>query len=206
MKKTANKKSTTKRKARKKPELKFDTNWSYSAAPESTDHIEIKDRYRNFIGGKFVAPKKGKYFDTINPANEKKLSEVADSTKEDVNAAVKAARAAYDNVWSKMAPAERSKYIYRIARMMQERAREFSVIETLDGGKPIRESRDVDVPIAAAHFFYYAGWADKLDYAFPGRKPKPSWRCGTDHSLELPATHGRMENCSCSSYRKYRRA
>src|SRR5213075_1700310 len=129
-------------------------------------------RYELFIDGEFVAPAKGGYFDTINPANEKKLGEVALATGEDVDRAVKAARRAYDNVWSKLPSKERGKYIYRIARIMQERARELAVIESMDGGKAIRESRDVDVPLAAAHFFYYAGWADKIDYATPGVSAK----------------------------------
>ncbi len=153
--------------------LAFDGGWAYDPAPESTDHIKIESRYGLFINGDFVKPESGKYFDTINPANEEKLSRVADANQADVDKAVAAARAAYRGPWGRMKPAERGKYIYRIARIMQERAREFSVIESLDGGKPIRESRDVDVPLAAAHFFYYAGWADKLDYAFPGRKAKP---------------------------------
>src|SRR5207253_6005803 len=102
-----------------------------------------------------IQPTKGNYFDTISPSTEKKLAEVAWATSEDVDKAVRAARKAYDNVWSKMHPRERGKYIYRIARMLQERAREFSIIETMDGGKSIRESRDVDIPLAAAHFFYY---------------------------------------------------
>ena len=152
--------------------LKFDTNWSYSPALESTDHIELKDRYGLFIDGKFTSSKGGNYFDTINPANEKKLSEVSEANEKDVDKAVKAAQQSYEKVWSKMNPSERGKYIFRIARLIQERAREFAVIESMDGGKPIRESRDVDVPLAAAHFFYYAGWADKLDYAFPGRNTK----------------------------------
>ncbi len=153
--------------------LNYDTEWEYAPAPESTDHISLKDRYDLFIGGEFVAPKSGVYFDTINPANEKILASVAQAGAADVDRAVKAARGAYENVWSKMKPAERGKFIYRIARIIQERAREFAVIESMDGGKPIRESRDVDVPLAAAHFFYYAGWADKLDYAFPHKTPKP---------------------------------
>ena len=144
----------------------------YSPAPESTNHIEIKERYPLFIKGKFSEPQSGKYFSTINPATEKKLSEVAVANQTDVDFAVKSARNAYKNVWSKMPPKERSKYIYRIARVLQERGREFAVIESMDGGKPIRESRDIDIPLAVAHFFYYAGWADKLEYAFPGRKAK----------------------------------
>ena len=143
---------------------------SYSPAPESTNLIEIKERYPLFIKGKFSEPQSGKYFSTINPATEKKLSEVAVANQTDVDFAVKSARNAYKNVWSKMPPKERSKYIYRIARVLQERGREFAVIESMDGGKPIRESRDIDIPLAVAHFFYYAGWADKLEYAFPGRK------------------------------------
>jgi len=152
--------------------LAFDGGWGYDPAPESMDHIDIKSRYGLFINGDFVKPEKGKYFDTINPATEDKLSRVAEASAVDVDKAVKAARAAYRGPWGRMKPAERSKYIYRIARIIQERAREFSVIESLDGGKPIRESRDIDIPLSAAHFFYYAGWADKLEYAFPVRTAK----------------------------------
>jgi len=144
----------------------------YAPAPESTDHIEIKDCYSLFINGEFTKPASGKYFPTINPATEKTLSEVAEADKTDVDKAVQSARKAYENTWSKIPAKERGKYIYRISRMLQERSREFAVIESMDGGKPIRESRDVDIPLAAAHFFYYAGWADKLEYAFPGRQAK----------------------------------
>ena len=147
--------------------------WDYSPAPESTDHIQLKDQYDLFINGEFMPAVDGKYFDTINPSNEKKIAEVAEAGKADIEKAVASAQKAYEKTWSKMHPKERGKYIYRIARLLQERAREFSVIETMDGGKPIRESRDVDVPLAAAHFFYHAGWADKLEYAFPGRVAKP---------------------------------
>ncbi len=153
--------------------LKFDTSWNYAPAPESKSIASIKERYELFINGAFVKPTSKKYFKTINPANEEVLSEVADANAADVDKAVKAARTAYDKVWKKMSGKERGKYIYRIARMLQERAREFAVIETLDGGKPIRESRDFDVPTAANHFFYYAGWADKLEYAFPNRQAEP---------------------------------
>ena len=146
--------------------------WAYSPAPESTGHITLKDQYDLFINGEFIPSTGGKYFDSINPATEGKIAKVAEATKADVDKAVKSARTAYEKIWSKMASKERGKYIYRIARLLQERAREFSVIESMDGGKPIRESRDVDVPLSAAHFFYYAGWADKLQYAFPGRSPK----------------------------------
>jgi len=151
--------------------LAFDTGWAYSPAPESVDHVHIDDRYELFIGGEFVAPEKGYYFESINPATEERLTFVAAATSADVDRAVQAARKAYCGAWSKMAAAERGKYIYRIARSLQERAREFAVIESIDGGKPIRESRDIDIPLAAAHFFYYAGWADKLEYAFPGQRP-----------------------------------
>ena len=153
--------------------LAFHGGWQYAPAPESTDHITIDERYGHFIGGKFVAPSSRRYFDSINPANERVLARVADGSAADVDKAVRAARKAYDGPWSAMLPAERGKYVYRIARLLQERAREFAVIESMDGGKPIRESRDVDIPLAAAHFFYYAGWADKLEYAFPGRSPAP---------------------------------
>ena len=144
--------------------------WKYSSALESVEHISISPVYNLFIGGKFVNPISKKYFYSTNPANEEKLAKIALAGKSDVNKAVLAARSAYNNVWEKMDPKERGKYIYRIARLIQEKSRELAIIESLDGGKPIRESRDIDIPLAAAHFFYYAGWADKLDYAFPGRR------------------------------------
>ena len=153
--------------------LDFGKKWDYAPAPESTEYIKLKPRYELFIGGKFVAPKSGNYFKSISPATEEVLTEVSDANEADVDAAVKAARHAYTKYWSKLAPAERAKYIFRIARQLQEKAREFAIVESMDGGKPIRESRDVDIPLAVAHFFYYAGWADKLDYAFPGRKCRP---------------------------------
>ncbi|MGG9970286.1 aldehyde dehydrogenase family protein [Ferruginibacter sp. SUN002] len=153
--------------------LKFDSARNLAPAPESKSAAKINPQYDLFINGKFEKPSSKKYFDTINPATEEKLSSVADANATDVNKAVVAARNAYNKTWSKMPAKERAKYIYRIARMVQERAREFAIIETLDGGKPIRESRDFDVPTAANHFFYYAGWADKLEYAFPNRKAQP---------------------------------
>ena len=152
--------------------LEYFTDWKYAPSPEATDHIRLQKQYDLFINGKFVKPNSGKYFDTINPATEEKIASVADANEKDVDSAVKAARNAYDKTWKKMPAKERAKYIYRIARLIQERARELSVIETLDGGKTIRESRDIDVPLAANHFFYYAGWADKLEYAFPNRNPQ----------------------------------
>ncbi len=156
----------------------FASFWNYSPAPESSDFVEIRKQYQHYIDGSFSVPAKKRYFKSINPATEEVLAEFAEGTSEDVDKAVKAARKAYDKVWSKLPARERGKYIYRIARMIQERARELAIIESMDGGKPIRESRDVDVPLAAAYFFYYAGWADKLDYAFPGRKAEPVGVCG----------------------------
>ena len=147
--------------------------WSYAPSKESTDIVERQDRYGLFIDGKFRAPASKKYFPTINPATEEKLADVAEANTADVNRAVKAARAAFDDGWGSMPGKERAKYLFRLARMVQERSRELAVLETLDGGKPIKESRDVDLPLVAAHFFYYAGWADKLEYAFPGLKPEP---------------------------------
>lgn len=153
--------------------LKFDTGWTYAPAPESKSAASINKQYDLFINGEWQKPESRKYFDTINPATEEKLSEVAEANAADVNKAVAAARTAYDKVWKKMPATERAKYIFRIARIIQEKARELAIIESLDGGKPIRESRDFDVPTAANHFFYYAGWADKLEYAFPNRKAQP---------------------------------
>jgi aldehyde dehydrogenase (NAD+) len=152
--------------------LNFGRKWDYAPAPETVP-VQIAPRYELFIGGRFVEPASGKYFDSINPATEEKLTEIALAGQGDVDRAAKTARRAYDRVWSKMPGRERGKYLYRIARLIQEKSRELAVLETMDGGKPIRESRDVDLPLVAAHFFYHAGWADKLDYAFPGRRPRP---------------------------------
>jgi len=153
---------------------KIDINksWKYDAAPESTSHIKLKDKYDLFIGGEFVKPLSKKYFNTLNPATNQSIAKIADANDKDVDRAVKSARKAFQS-WSKLDPKERGKYIFRIARMIQERAKEFAVIESMDGGKPIRESRDIDIPLAANHFFYHAGWADKLEYAFPNKKPTP---------------------------------
>jgi aldehyde dehydrogenase (NAD+) len=150
----------------------FKPSWTYDDAPESTDHILLKKQYNLFIDGEFKKPVTGNYFKTVDPSNEDTIATIADASIEDVDLAVKAARKAFKN-WSQLTGKERGKYIFRIARLIQERAREFAVIESLDGGKPIRESRDIDIPLAANHFFYYAGWADKLVYAFPNRIPKP---------------------------------
>ena len=147
--------------------------WEYAPAPESTDVVRLEETYGLFINGEFVEPKSGKRFVTINPATEEPLAQVAEAGPEDVALAVDAARDAYEHRWRDLPGSERAKYLYRIARQLQERAREFAVLETLNGGKPIKESRDIDIPLAAAHFFYYAGWADKLEYAFPGRTANP---------------------------------
>jgi aldehyde dehydrogenase (NAD+) len=147
--------------------------WDYAPSLEATDHAKLQSKYNLFIGGKFVEPHSKRWFETINPATEETLAHVADADAEDVDRAVKEARRAYDKVWRKLSPSERAKYIFRIARLIQEKSRMLAVVETMNGGKPIKESRDVDIPLAAAHFFYYAGWADKLEYAFPNRHVAP---------------------------------
>jgi aldehyde dehydrogenase (NAD+) len=147
--------------------------WEYAPAPEARDIVRFQERYGLFVGGEEVEPRSGEWFDTVSPATEERLAEVAQAGPEDVSLAVAAARDAFENGWSELRPAERAKYLFRIARILQERSRELAVAESLDGGKPIRESRDVDLPLSAAHFFYYAGWADKLEYAFPNRRPHP---------------------------------
>ncbi|MPZ51460.1 MAG: aldehyde dehydrogenase family protein [Acidimicrobiia bacterium] len=147
--------------------------WTYAPSTESTDPVTVADRYGLYINGGWQKPASGEWFPTIDPSTEEQLSEVASANSADVGRAVKAARTAFEEVWGPMSGAERAKYLFRIARMIQERAREISILETMDGGKPIRESRDFDIPQAAAHLFYHAGWADKLEYAFPGLEPKP---------------------------------
>jgi len=150
---------------------KFDI--EYAPALESTSIVTIAEEYGLFIGGQFVEPRSGETFTTLSPSTEEPLARLASASAADVDAAVKAARHAHTKIWGPMSGRDRAKYLFRIARQLQERAREFAVLETIDGGKPIRESRDVDVPLAAAHFFYHAGWADKLEYAFPGRQIAP---------------------------------
>ena len=157
----------------KERRLNFGNKWDFAPAPEDSKNYVIAPQHELFINGKFVAPSSGKYFESINPATEQTLTTIAAANAEDIDNAVKAARKAYDKVWSKMPGRERGKYLYRIARIIQEKARELAVLETMDGGKTIKESRDVDLPLVAAHFFYYAGWADKLKYAFPGKTPSP---------------------------------
>jgi aldehyde dehydrogenase (NAD+) len=148
--------------------------FEYAPAPESTAIVDIRPSYGLFIGGEFVeaAGDSGR-FKTINPATEEPLAEIVDASATDVDRAVAAARTAYDRVWSRMPGKDRAKYLFRIARIIQERGRELAVLESIDNGKPIRESRDVDIPLVAAHFFYYAGWADKLSYAGFGANPRP---------------------------------
>jgi aldehyde dehydrogenase (NAD+) len=146
--------------------------FEYAPAPESRAIANLKDHYKPFVGGEFVDGS-GEPLKTINPATEEVLAEVGTASKSDVDIAVKAARKAYDSVWSRMPGTERAKYLFRIARLIQERSRELAVLESLDNGKPIKESRDSDVPTAAAHFFYHAGWADKLAYAGFGPDPRP---------------------------------
>jgi aldehyde dehydrogenase (NAD+) len=145
--------------------------FEYAAAPESRAIVSIDDGYGLYVGGSWLAP--SETYTTISPASEEPLALVGQASAEEVDGAVAAAREAFEGSWSALRPAERAKYLFRIARLLQERAREFAVLESLNGGKPIKESRDVDLPLAAAHFFYYAGWADKLDYAFPNRSPRP---------------------------------
>jgi aldehyde dehydrogenase (NAD+) len=146
--------------------------FDYAPAPEAIDHIKIQPHYGLFIGGRMVTPHSKKRFPTINPATEEKLADVVEADQVDVDRAVTAAGKAFDS-WARLAPSRRARYLFRISRIIQERSRELAVVETMDGGKPIKESRDVDIPLSAAHFFYYAGWADKLEWAFPNRKPRP---------------------------------
>jgi aldehyde dehydrogenase (NAD+) len=146
--------------------------WSYSPAPESTEIASVRDTYGLFIGGEFVEPLTGDYLKTINPATEEVLSAIPIAEEQDIDRAVGAAGKAFTK-WSRLDPSQRAKYLFRIARVIQERSRELAVLESMNGGKPIKESRDVDVPLVAAHFFYHAGWADKLEYAFPGHDVKP---------------------------------
>ncbi len=164
---------TSEKNNRDSARLPFRAGWSYDPAPESAASIKLDKRYQLFINGKFVPPAGKKWFKVWNPATEQVLAEVAKGDETDVDRAVDAARKTYRQVWSQIPGKERGKYLFRIARLLQERAREFAILESMDTGKPIRESRDIDIPLVIAHFFYYAGWADKLDYAFPGVKPRP---------------------------------
>jgi aldehyde dehydrogenase (NAD+) len=153
--------------------LTTERGWQYAPAPESREIVSIEPEYGLFVGGEFVPAANGRAFETVNPATEESLTQVAFAEAADVDRAVTAARAAYERIWGPMPGSERAKYLYRIARILQERSREFAVLESLDNGKPIKETRDVDIPLAAAHFFYYAGWADKLEHAGFGPDPRP---------------------------------
>ncbi len=166
---------------------------SYDPAPESASLARLQPSYGLFIDGQFTDPSRHQQFASINPATEETIATVAMASATDVDAAVSSARRAYNKVWSKTSGAQRAKYLYRIARLIQERSRELAVVETLDNGKPIRETRDIDVPLAAAYFFYYAGWADKLEYAGFGRESPTSRRRGADHPVELSAADGGLE-------------
>jgi aldehyde dehydrogenase (NAD+) len=156
----------------KRRQLQFGGVWSYDPAPEAVDHVAIAPRHELFVGGAWQRPKTGKYFATIDPATGQPLGEVARAGEKDVDAAVRAAKAALP-AWRRLSGEDRARYLFRIARILLERAREFACLETLDNGKPIKETRDVDIPLAAQHFFYHAGWADKLDLLFPGQRPEP---------------------------------
>ncbi len=158
---------------RKRAHAPVPSGWEYAPAPEARDIVRIEPRYELFVGGEWLAPRSEAYLPTIDPATEEPLAEVAIGGPADVALAVAAAREAYENGWSALPGSERAKYLFRIARILQERSRELAVLESLDSGKPIKESRDVDLPLAAAHFFYYAGWADKLEYVFPNRRARP---------------------------------
>ncbi|HKY24904.1 MAG TPA: aldehyde dehydrogenase family protein, partial [Gaiella sp.] len=157
---------------KKQRRLPAEPGWDYAPSLEARDIVSFEERYGLFIGGRQVAPRSRSWFPTVSPSTEEPLAEVAQAGAKDVALAVDAAREAFER-WRAWRPSERAKVLFRIARILQERARELAVAESLDGGKPIKESRDVDLPLAAAHFFYYAGWADKLEYAFPGRRPRP---------------------------------
>ena len=177
--------------------------WEYSPAPERT-RPEIDSEYGLFIGGEFRAPQTGRTFDTINPATGERLARIAEAGQSDVDAAMAAARAAGPK-WARLKGRERGKYLFRLARRIQECSRELAVLETMDGGKPIKESRDIDLPLVAQHFFYHAGWADKLQWAFGGRDVKPRGVCGqTNHSLEFPTVDGGVEVGASDRLRQYR--
>ncbi len=160
-----------------RPALEFARSWDYAPAPEATEHVRFERRYGLFLDGKFVPSHSGRWFWSINPATEEPLAEFAEASSEDIERAVSAAERAFSK-WSRLPAKERGKYLFRIARRIQEKARELAVLETMDGGKPIAEARDVDLPLTAAHFFYHAGWADKLPEAFPGSRPRPLGVCG----------------------------
>ena len=179
--------------------------WEYAPAPEARDVVRLKERYGLFINGREVAATGGETFASIDPSTELPLAAVAKATEVDIDKAVRAARRAQRRSWGQLSGRERAKYLFRISRILQERSREFAVLESMDSGKPIKESRDVDVPLAASHFWYYAGWADKLDYAFPGRVARPARRRRPDHPVELPAADAGVEDRPGPRRRQHRR-
>lgn len=179
--------------------------FDYAPAPESRAVVDIAPSYGLFIDGEFAPASDGKVFKTVSPSTEEVLSEVAQAHADDVDRAVRAARNAFEK-WSALPGAERAKYLFRIARIIQERSRELAVLESLDNGKPIRESRDADLPLVAAHFFYYAGWADKLDHAGFGRRTTNGHSGANPAPWASPARSSRgTSRCSCSRGRSPRR-
>jgi hypothetical protein len=180
--------------------------FDYAPAPESV-RPQIREDYGLFIDGRWTRPESGAFFETVNPANETPLARVAQANAADVDRAVRAARKAYDKYWRKLKSADRAKYIYRIARGITERSRELAVLETMDGGKPIKESRDFDIPQSAAHFFYHAGWADKLEWVMRAGREAQSLGClRPDRAVELSAAHGGVEARAGPCLRQYGRA
>lgn len=178
--------------------------FEYAPAPESRAVVDIAPSYGLFIDGEFTEAADGKVFKTVSPSSEEVLSEIAQAGEADVDRAVQAARKAFEK-WSALPGAERAKYLFRIARIIQERSRELAVLETLDNGKPIKETRDADLPLVAAHFFYYAGWADKLDHAGLRSEPEAARGGGPGHPLELPAPDAGMEDRPGPGHRQHGR-
>lgn len=178
--------------------------FTYAPAPESRSVVDIAPSYGLFIDGEFAEAADGRVFKTLSPSTEEVLSEVAQAGAEDVDRAVRSARKAFEK-WSALPGAERAKYLFRIARIIQERSRELAVLETLDNGKPIKETRDADLPLVAAHFFYYAGWADKLDHMRLWSRPPPARGRRAGHPLELPAPHARLEDRPGARHRQHGR-
>ena len=183
--------------------LDFGERWSYAPAPEASNYIKLRDRYQLFINGRFVEPKSGDYFDSINPATEKKLAEIGSANEKDIDLAVKAARRAYKNVWSKMPRRERGKYLFRIARLIQEKARELAVLETMDGGKTIKESRDIDLPLVAAHFFSLRRLGRQIGIRFSRSQSAAARRRRSNHSVEFSVADGGVEAGSGPCLRKH---
>jgi hypothetical protein len=185
--------------------LDFGSAWTYAPSPEATDHVKIDPRYELFIGGQWVRPQSGRYFDTISPSTEEKLAEIAEADERDVDRAVTAARHAYEKYWSKLRPIDRGKYIYRIARALQEKSREFAIVESMDGGKPIKESRDVDVPLAAP-LLLLRGLGRQAQVRVPGAQRQAARRRRPGHPVELPAADGGVEARARARLRQHLRA